>query len=129
MRKFGKAMNVALWVVSGLLAAFFLIGGVAKLVGLMDPVFSRWGYTLDTPRLLGTLELTGVLGLLFKRTAGWSAVGLGVIMLGALWTHLAHHEYIWTVAPITVILLLGFVAWGRGLPVRTRAPEESAARY
>jgi putative oxidoreductase len=123
MNKSSKAMNITLWVFSGLLAALFVIAGGAKFIGAMDDDFIRWGYTLGFAAMVGILEVVGAVGLLFKRTAGWAAVGLMVIMLGAMWTHIAHAEYIMLLLPIAVFLSLGFVAWGRGLVWRTREPE------
>lgn len=119
-------MNIALWVVAGLLAVFFWIGGGLKLAGLFDPMFIHWGYTLDSSRMIGIVEIAGAVGLLNKRTAGWSAVALITIMLGAAGTHLFHREYTWLIAPIVVSLILAFIAWGRGLPLRTKIPTEVA---
>jgi uncharacterized membrane protein YphA (DoxX/SURF4 family) len=119
-------MNIALWVVAGSLAVFFAIGGWMKLAGRFDSLFTHWDYTLDTARMIGILEITGAVGLLFKRTTGWSAVGLITIMLGAAGTMLVYGEYVWLIAPVVVCLILAFVAWGRGLPLRTKVPTEVA---
>lgn len=123
-----KATNISLWVVSGLLAALFLVSGGAKFIGMMDERFVEWGYTVGFAAIIGILEIVGAIGLLVPRTAGWAAVGLMVIMLGAVWTHATHQEYVALATPIVVFAALAFVAWGRGLTWETRtvAPREQA---
>ncbi len=115
-----KAMNITLWIFSGLLAALFFVAGGAAFIGKMDAQFTEWGYTLDFAAMIGILEIVGATGLLFPRTAGWSAVGLMVIMAGAVWTHATHLEYAAMSIPIIVFTALAFVAWGRGLVWETR---------
>lgn len=117
------SLNIALWVVSGLLAALFMAAGVGMLIGLTNEQFIEWGYTPGFAPGIGILEMAGALGLLFKRTAGWSALGLIAITLGALWTLAIHHWYVALIAPIAVLALLLFVAWGRGLTFSTKASE------
>lgn len=121
MNTTSKAMDISLWVVSGLLAALFIISGAAKFIGLMDEQFVAWGYTLGFAAMIGILEILGAIGLLVRRTAGWAAVGLMVIILGAVWTHATHREYVALITPIVVFAALAFVAWGRGLTWETRS--------
>ncbi|HVI00392.1 MAG TPA: DoxX family protein [Enhygromyxa sp.] len=115
-------LNLALWIISGLLAFLFIVSGGAKFVGMMHEQFQAWGYTRDFAVMIGIMEMLGAVGLLFKRTAGWAALGLMVIMLGAAWTHATRQEYVALTTPIAVFAALAFVAWGRGLTWRTRAP-------
>lgn len=110
-----KPMNITLWVISGILAALFFVAGGATFIGKMDENFTTWGYTLEFAAMIGILEILGAIGLLVRRTAGWSAIGLMVIMLGAVWTHATHLEYVPMITPIVVFTALAFVAWGRGL--------------
>lgn len=119
-RREGFGLNIALWIVAGVLALMFVILGGAKFSGRMNEQFQAWGYTADLAVMIGILELLGAVGLLVKRTAGWSAVGLMIIMLGAAWTHAVHQEYVALITPIVVFTALAFVAWGRGLTWQTR---------
>ncbi|MFO7564265.1 MAG: DoxX family protein [Enhygromyxa sp.] len=116
----GRGLNISLWAVSGLLALLFLVSGAAKFVGMMDESFRAWGYTLEFAAIIGILEILGAVGLLVKRAAGWAALGLMAIMLGAIWTHATHGEYVAMITPIVVFAGLAFVAWGRGLTWETR---------
>jgi uncharacterized membrane protein YphA (DoxX/SURF4 family) len=113
--------EIALWIATGMLAILFLTAGGAKFIGLMNDEFKAWGYTADFAVMIGILEILGAVSLMFKRVAGWAAVGLIVIMLGAVWTHAVHQEYVAMVSPIVVIAALAFVAWGRGLTWETRS--------
>jgi len=110
-----KAMNVTLWVLQGLLAATFFVSGITKFAGGMNEEFLAWGYSLGFAIFIGIVEVVCAVGLLFRRSAGWSALVLMVIMLGAMWTHGTHGEYAMLALPIVVFLLLGVVTWGRGL--------------
>lgn len=121
-------LNMALWIVSGVLAILFFVSGGAKFVGMMHEQFLAWGYTRDFAVMIGIMEILGAIGLLVKRTAGWAAVALMVIMLGAAWTLAAHQEYVSLITPIIVFAALAFVAWGRGLPWQTRAPSGVATQ-
>jgi putative oxidoreductase len=119
-RREGFGLDIALWIVAGLLAVLFFTTGGAKFIGRMNDQFQAWGYTRDLAVMIGILELLGAVGLLVRRTAGWAAVGLMVIMLGAAWTHAAHQEYVALITPTVVFVALAFVAWGRGLNWQTR---------
>lgn len=126
MTRSTKAVNVLLWILAILLAAVFAVAGAAKLIGVFDQAFAAWGFPPGVPGMIGILELAGGFGLLFKRTAGWSAVGLIAIMLGALWVVLDQQGDTWLIAPavpIVLMVLLAVVVVGRGLPWATRASD------
>src|SRR5690606_24060176 len=88
--------------------------------------FLAWGYTAGFAVMVGIAEILGAVGLLVKRTAGWAALGLMVIMLGAIWTHVTHREYVAMISPLVAFAVLGFVVWGRGLTWETRPAHEPA---
>jgi uncharacterized membrane protein YphA (DoxX/SURF4 family) len=120
MTEHGRGMHVTLWIAAVLLAAVFFVAGGAKIGGWLDAQFVAWGYSPGFAVVIGVFEVLFGIGLLGKRTATWAAFGLMAIMLGAAGTHLTHGEHQMLVAPILLLLLLGFVAWGRG-PARTNA--------
>jgi uncharacterized membrane protein YphA (DoxX/SURF4 family) len=119
-----KGMNVTLWVLQGLIAATFFVAGITKFAGGMNEEFLAWGYSLGFAIFVGIVEVVCAIGLLFKRAAGWSALVLMVIMLGAMWTHGTYGEFRMLALPIVVFLLLGVVAWGRGLSWESRRRAE-----
>ncbi len=122
MKEHSTGMNVALWIVTALVAGLFFVAGGAKIGGWLDAQFVEWGYSTGFAVLIGVLEVLFAIALLSKRTAAWATFGLMAIMLGAIGTHLTNGEYLVLLLPIGVFLLLGFIAWGRG-------PERSGAAY
>lgn len=114
-------MNVFLWIVAGLLAAFFLAAGLTKLSQSKAKLNEnpRMGWTKDfsagTLKLIGAAELLGALGLILPGAfdvvpvlVPLAASGLAVIMIGAIITHGRRKEF----QPIiinTVVLILALV--------------------
>jgi uncharacterized membrane protein YphA (DoxX/SURF4 family) len=119
-------MNIALWIVQGLLAAMYLMAGSMK---TFQPAKVRENpqitWAKHRPdrfiRFVGTAELLGALGLILPLVTGvlpWltvlAAVGLTLIQLLAIFTeHLPKKEY--NVIPINIVLLAlsVFVVLGR----------------
>lgn len=116
-------MNVVVWIVSGLLAALFLMAGTMKLAKskeqiLADPKMG-WAESFSPGMLkfIGATEVAGGLGLILPGAfdiATWlvptAAVGLAIVMAGAVLTHARRSEWS-SVAFNTVLLALAvFVA-------------------
>src|SRR2546428_4024562 len=85
-----STMNVALWIVQGLLAALFLFAGGAKLVLPLDQMAGPVALPGWFLRFLGVAEVLGALGLvlpgLLRIRPGLTplaSAGLGVIMMRA----------------------------------------------
>src|SRR5438105_13837470 len=83
-------MNVALWIVQGLLAALFLFAGGAKLVLPLDQMAGPVALPGWFLRFLGTAEVLGALGLILpgllrthQELTPLAAAGLVIIMAGA----------------------------------------------
>lgn len=115
-RKPGKALNITLWVLQGLLAAFFVFASVPKLLG--DPtavdMFGKVGYGDWLRYFTGAAELAGAIGLVIPLLSSLAASGLTIVMVGATVANLTALDMAWA-APQTIVMaaLLGFVAWGR----------------
>ncbi|MBJ6108059.1 DoxX family protein [Hymenobacter sp. BT523] len=81
--------NVIAWILQALLAAMFIYGGFSKLMQL-DATMKMFG-SLGLPGwfggFIGVAELLGGIGLLVPRTVRPAALGLIVIMLGAVFMH------------------------------------------
>src|SRR2546428_5810460 len=85
-----STMNVALWIVQGLLAALFLFAGGAKLVLPLDQMTGPVALPGWFLRFLGVAEVLGALGLLLPGLlrirpglTPLAAAGLVIIMIGA----------------------------------------------
>lgn len=118
-------MNVALWIAAIVLTLAFLAAGAMKLIRSKEQlVAADQGWAGDFPqgviRLIGLAELLGAVGLIVPAITGiapalvgWAAVGLAVIMLGAIITHVRRKETSMIVPTVVLLALAVFVAWGR----------------
>lgn len=109
-------MNIALWVIAGLLAAAFLLAGTMKTITPKEQLKAKgmgWvdDYTDTQVKLIGAAEALGAIGLILPPLLGIAeilapiaAVGLVIIMVGAVLYHVRKHE------PFTPALVLGILA-------------------
>ena len=113
-------MNVALWIVQGLLAALFVFSGGMKLVlpieKMQDPV-ALPGLFL---RFIGVCELLGGIGLILPSLlrirpglTPLAAAGLIVIMIGAVVISVIYMGVASALIPLLVGILAAFIAYGR----------------
>lgn len=116
-------MDIVIWVVSGLLAALYLLVGIGKIRTPKDELAAdpRMAWTNDfsasAVKGIGTAEVLGAIGLVVPWLTGIApvltpiaAVGLAVIQLGAIITHARRGER--QPLPVNAILLVlaAFVA-------------------
>lgn len=107
--------NVILWVLCVLLGLAYLAqSAYPKIVAVEGAAgaFERFGYSQGFRLLIGILEAVGALLLLWPRTASWGAGLLIVIMMGAVYTHLATDIG----SPFHALrnsFFLALIAWGR----------------
>jgi DoxX-like family len=118
-------MNIALWTIAGLLAAIFLAGGAVKLIQPKEKLAaSGMGFADDLSaaavKIIGLLEVLAAVGLILPAVLGaapvlvpLAAVGVALLMVGAIVVHLRRHEAKALVANLALIALALFVAWGR----------------
>jgi len=115
-------VNIALWIVQGLQCVLFLGSGGMKVFAYRKYKESV-GRELDLSKSLvtfiGISEVAGALGLILPMASGIApmltpiaAAGLGVIMLLATGFHLKRREPVYMT--LVLLILCGFVAWGRG---------------
>lgn len=117
MTQRSKGKTIALWVLSGLLAALFLMAGGSKLAGVERHVqgFEHWGYPQWFRLVIGAVEVISAVVLLIPRMAFFGAGALMVVMAGAVYTHLfrASGEGLMAIAPLVLLGLAGLVAYAR----------------
>jgi uncharacterized membrane protein YphA (DoxX/SURF4 family) len=118
-------MNIALWIIAGLLVVAFLASGAMKLIQPKEKLAARgWEWVEDfgggAVRAIGTLEVLAAVGLILPAALGiapvlvpLAAIGLVVLMAGAIITHLRRHEAQPIVVNLALIALAVLVAWGR----------------
>ena len=113
-------MNLALWIIQGLLAALFLFAGVTKLVMPVQELQAQSGMSGLFLRFIGVVETLGGLGLilpgLFKIRPGLTplaAAGLVIIMIGATVVTMQTGPVTMAAIPLIVGILAAFVAYAR----------------
>jgi putative oxidoreductase len=118
-------MNVALWIVQGLLALVFLLAGGMKLVMPLDQLIANGMTAVEhmpaaLTRFIGLSEVAGALGLILPaalriqpKLTPVAAGALAFVMVLAIVTHLWLAEVHAIGAPLVLGLLAAFVAWGR----------------
>ncbi len=127
-------MNIALWIVQGLLALTFLYAGgtkwvmsIQEMTALMPLPLPGWFL-----RFIGVAELLGALGLilpgLLRIRPGLTplaAAGLAIIMIGATLYTVAGGQMAPALFPLVVGLVAAFVAYGRWRLAPLRGRTES----
>ncbi|GGV23123.1 membrane protein [Streptomyces longisporoflavus] len=92
-------MNIAYWILAGLLCLFYLYGGGVKLVRSREQLRPMMAWVDSTPmpavRAIGAIEVLGAIGLILPPLTGiapWlalvAAVGFVVLQIGATRVHL-----------------------------------------
>ncbi|MGL5430344.1 MAG: DoxX family protein [Vibrio sp.] len=100
-------------ILSAVLSLIFLASGAAKLASLEFEIaaFARWGYAQWFMYVIGMLEVMGGIGMLLQRFAGLSSIGLALLMIGAITTHLQYAEWGMLVVASIILLLTLTRAW------------------
>ena len=120
-------MNVALWIVAGLLAAAYLFSGGGKLIMSREKMASisphaKWveDFSASSVKAIGVLEILGAMGLILPAALDiapvlvpLAALGLMLVMVGAVATRIRRREFKVMLADLAYLVLTGFVTWGR----------------
>jgi uncharacterized membrane protein YphA (DoxX/SURF4 family) len=120
-------MNLALWIVAGLLAAAFLASGGGKLILSKEKIASfgpsaRWveDFSPRSIKAIGVLEILGAAGLILPAALDiapvlvpLAALGLAMIMVGAAIIRFRRQEITFMMADLAYLALTLFVVWGR----------------
>jgi uncharacterized membrane protein YphA (DoxX/SURF4 family) len=118
-------MNIALWIVTALLAAVFLAAGAMKMVrpkqaladGGLAWVESFPGVAVKG---IGAVEVLAAVGLVVPPLVNIApvlspvaAIGIILLMVGAAITHLRRHEPQLMGVNAVIVLVSAFIVWGR----------------
>ena len=133
-------MNRILWTLQIVLAAIAAFTGIMHFVVPPDlPAPLHWMYALPTPihYIAGTAELLAALGLLLPgltrmhaRLTPLAALGLAIVMIGAIVFHVSRGEGLAAAINVIIAALAAIVAYGRwriraSIPTQTTAQLES----
>lgn len=121
-------MNVALWIVAGLLAVVLLVASGSKLfvpkekmAGMLGAA-SRWveDFSPSALKAIAVLELLGAVGLILPAALDIAPVlvpvaasGVALLFVGAVTMRLRRGERATIVGDLVYLAMAAFVAWGR----------------
>jgi VIT1/CCC1 family predicted Fe2+/Mn2+ transporter len=121
-------MDTAVWIVQILVALAFALSGIGKLTQPREKLLARMAWVEDFSanqiRLIGLAEALGAVGIILPAVTGIlpiltpiAAVGLVLVMLGAVGTHLRRGETPVIAVNVVLAALAAFVAYGRFIAV------------
>ncbi|MCC3376323.1 DoxX family protein [Cohnella sp. REN36] len=116
-------MNIALWIVQGVLVIGFVFSGWMKAFR-QEKAKASWPWAGEVPKglvaFIGIAELIGALGLILPQATGIApnltpiaAIGLGAIVLFGAVFHVMRKEYREIGVNVVFLALAVFVAFGR----------------
>ena len=116
--------SIVLWSLSLSLVGLFCAAGYAKIIGAPQMVecFQKFGYSESFRMLIGAIEIAGAALLIFPKTSAAAAWILVCVMLGAMGSHLTHHEYLAALVPVVIGFACLVVAFLRRPARRRRLP-------
>jgi uncharacterized membrane protein YphA (DoxX/SURF4 family) len=115
-------MNIALWIVQGLLAGLFLFAGGLKLVMPIEEMLKQMPVPLPGwfLQVTGIFEMLGAIGVILPwllrirpGVTPLAAAGLVIVMIGATAYNLAAGDVATALITLVIGLLCAFVAYGR----------------
>jgi uncharacterized membrane protein YphA (DoxX/SURF4 family) len=119
------SMNIALWIVAGVLAAAFLAAGAMKLIQPKEKLTASgmaWAddFSPGVIKAIGALEVLAAIGLILPAALDivpvlvpLAAVGLILVMVGAAIAHARRRESQMIIVNLVLLILAAVVAWGR----------------
>ncbi|MCX4667140.1 DoxX family protein [Streptomyces sp. NBC_01381] len=120
-------MNLALWIVTGLLAVAYLLGGGFKVITPKEKIAAsgasaRWveDFSDGGVKAIGAVEVLAAVGLILPAALDiapilvpLAALGLVLLMIGAATVRIRRHENKLVAVDLIYVALAAFVAWGR----------------
>ena len=96
------------YVILGVVSVIYLFTGLRKLFNFEEATlaFESWGYHPAFMYVIGLVEIIGAVLLLIPMTRLPGIVSLGIVMLGAIGTHIYAEEYNQILLPLVLLLLL-----------------------
>ena len=123
-----RKLNLALWIVAGILAVVFLVASSTKLfvpkekLAGMGGAASRWveDFSPGALKAIGALEFLAAVGLIVPAAVGiapvlvpLAATGAVLLFAGAVIMRLRRGERATIIGDLVYLAMAAFVAWGR----------------
>lgn len=120
-------MNVALWIMQGILSVVFLVSGVCKLTWSRQRLIDNGQtgvqlFPMPMVRFTAICELLGAVGVVvpmvvhrFQWLTPTAAAGLAAVMIGATYAHIRLREPANVAITVTIFVIAVLVALGRSV--------------
>ena len=110
-----KSMNTIIWIIQGVLAAIFLLAAIKKIITQKQKLIDEKQIDPDGSalpiRLLGFVEILGVIGIILPKLIGilpiltsLAAIGFSIVMVGAFVIHYKKKNY--KILPFWVLIFI-----------------------
>ncbi|MBD3166150.1 DoxX family protein [bacterium] len=117
-------MKIVLWILQIVLGLMMMFTGMIKMIMPYEQLAGQMAWVQDLRpfmiRVIAFFELLGGIGLIIPTAlrikpflTAWAAVGIGLIMTGAVATHIVRNEWGMTLLPFGLLLMAGIIAIGR----------------
>ena len=112
-----KRNKMIYWVATGFLALGMSAQGFAQIShtnGYVDMVVAHLGYPSYFLNIIGVWKILGVIAILvpdFKLLKEWAYAGFFFVMSGAMFSHIASGDSIYSIAPALFLLIVIVVSW------------------
>jgi putative oxidoreductase len=119
---------VVLWIAIALGVLAYAGAGTSKVLGVdrMVQSFTNYGLPLWFMTFIGLCEVAGAVGLLLRGLSAWAAIGLSIIMIGAIVVHLRYDSPVLALPATVLLLLMIYVARQRWSDALFVAPSAAA---
>ena len=119
--------RAAVWGGAIFLAVAFVAVGISKLEGASatrwTERFQEWGYPANAQYVVGAFEILAGLAVLIPRWRRVASLILGVLMMGALCTHLVNAEFTRVIPTVVLGGLTVLVFWAHRRPDGEQRPD------
>lgn len=117
-------LNIIVWIIQGLLAAFFVMAGTGKITKSTEEHIKERHILPEQSampiRLLGVAELLGCIGIIVPWWFGIlpvltpvAACCFGLVIIGAIIIQARRRDYQMLAVPVVLLVLCAVVAWYR----------------
>ena len=112
-------MKYVIWAAMAIVTLIMLMGGVMKLTGnpMATASFTVLGLPAVFATFIGVCEIAGAIGIWLRKTSLLAAIGISLIMLGALYYHVMHTPLVEGIAAFVVLICCALIISRKGTGV------------
>ncbi len=103
-----RTLNIVTWSLTILFALWIFVAGLSHVVPSYEQIdnFRKWDLSRSFMVFIGICEMLGAIALFFPKLRSFAVLGLTVILVGAIATHITSEELVKTPSPTIALLML-----------------------